>query len=49
MNAELLGGRNALHFAADYGQKEVIEYLLSKGAKIDVSSTVGLMPSSKIN
>ena len=37
MNAELLNGRNALHFAADYGQKEVIEILISKGAEINVS------------
>lgn len=37
MNAELLSGRNALHFAADYGQKEVIEFLISKGADVNVS------------
>lgn len=37
MNAGLLAGRNGLHYAADYGQKEVIEFLLSKGANIDVS------------
>ena len=37
MNAGLLAGRNGLHYAADYGQKEVIEFLLSKGANINVS------------
>jgi ankyrin repeat protein len=26
------GGRKALHFAADYGHNEIIEYLLSHGA-----------------
>jgi len=38
VNAEILGGRNGLHFAADYGQKDVIVFLLSKGAKVNVSS-----------
>ena len=37
VNAELLSGRNPLHYAADYGQVDVIDYLLTKGAKIDVS------------
>ena len=37
VNAELLNGRNPLHYAADYGQVDVIEYLLTKGANIDVS------------
>lgn len=27
----------ALHFAADYGQRDVIEYLISKGADVNVS------------
>lgn len=38
IDGELLNGRNGLHFAADYGQEEVIEFLLSKGATINVSS-----------
>lgn len=37
MNAELSGGRNALHFAADYGQTDVIQCLLAAGADINVS------------
>ena len=37
MNAEILNGRSGIHFAADYGQSNVIEYLLSKGADINVS------------
>jgi len=37
VNAELMNGRNPLHYAADYGHADVLEYLLSKGAKIDVS------------
>ena len=36
VNAELMNGRNPLHYAADYGHADVLEYLLSKGAKIDV-------------
>ena len=37
INSELLNGRNALHYATDYGQAEVIKYLVGKGAKLDVS------------
>ena len=37
MNVELTGGRNALHFAADYGHVDIIEYLISKGANVNVS------------
>lgn len=33
----MMNGRNPLHYAADYGHADVLEYLLSKGAKIDVS------------
>ena len=35
--SELLNGRNALHYVTDYGQAEVIKYLVGKGAKLDVS------------
>jgi ankyrin repeat protein len=28
-------GRTALHYAADYGQVEMISLLISKGAKVD--------------
>ena len=37
INSELLNGRNALHYATDYGQAKVIKYLVGKGAKLDVS------------
>ena len=37
MNKELLNGRNALHYAADYGQVDVIQILVSKGANVNVS------------
>ena len=37
IDSELLNGQNALHYAADYGQAEVIKYLVGKGAKLDVS------------
>ena len=30
-------GRYPIHFAADYGQTEVVEYLISKGANVNVS------------
>lgn len=33
---ELIKGRTYLHYACDYGQKEIIEYLLNKGANINV-------------
>jgi hypothetical protein len=33
---ELVKGRAFLHYACDYGQKDIIEYLLSKGADINV-------------
>ena len=36
INTELLNGRMAIHYAADYGQLEVIEYLVSKGADMNV-------------
>ena len=37
MNAELMGGRNPLHYAADYGQSSVIDFLVTKGADVNVS------------
>ncbi|XP_055900612.1 myotrophin-like [Biomphalaria glabrata] len=37
-------GRFPLHFAADYGQTEVLEYLLSKGAKINEPDKFGITP-----
>ena len=37
INKEITGGRNALHFAADYGQTDVIECLIENGANVNVS------------
>ena len=36
MNKEITGGRNALHFAADYGQTDVIQCLIDNGADVNV-------------
>ncbi len=33
-----IDGRSPLHFAADYGQRDVIEYLVSKKADVNVSN-----------
>jgi len=44
INAELLNGRMAIHYAADYGQLEVIEYLVSKGADINLPDKHGITP-----
>ena len=38
VNATSMNGRNALHYAADYGQVEVVQLLLEKKANIDVSN-----------
>ena len=46
MNAEILNGRSGIHFAADYGQSNVIEYLLSKGADINVSFPINFVTLS---
>jgi len=32
-----IDGRTPIHYAADYGQKDVIQYLVAKGADINVS------------
>lgn len=33
----MIDGRTPLHYAADYGQSEVVRYLLDKGANANVS------------
>lgn len=33
----MIDGRTPLHYAADYGQSEVVRYLLEKGANANVS------------
>ena len=45
-NAELMNGRNALHYAADYGQIEVVDFLISKGADVNVSMQQGEVGNS---
>ncbi|XP_062592510.1 myotrophin-like [Saccostrea cucullata] len=37
-------GRYPLHFAADYGQSQVIEYLVSKGANINQKDKHNITP-----
>jgi len=39
-----IDGRLPLHYASDYGQLEVIQYLLSKGANIDSADKHGISP-----
>lgn len=34
---KLINGRTLLHYAADYGQSDVLGYLLEKGADANVS------------
>jgi len=36
--------RTPLHWAADFGQVEVINYLVSKGAKVNVTDQYGITP-----
>lgn len=33
-----IDGRPPLHYAADYGQGDVIDYLITKGANVNVSN-----------
>lgn len=35
---EEIAGRYPIHFAADYGQSDVLKYLISKGANVNVST-----------
>ncbi|XP_065835404.1 myotrophin-like [Oscarella lobularis] len=44
LNKELLNGRMAIHFAADYGQADVISYLAEKGANVNVPDKHGITP-----
>ena len=36
VNRTLDGGRRPLHYAADFGQTDVVAYLISKGADVNV-------------
>lgn len=44
VNDELMNGRNPIHFAADYGQHAVIDYLISKGADVNLPDKHGITP-----
>lgn len=35
----MIDGRTPLHYAADYGQSDVVGYLLEKGADINVRNS----------
>lgn len=41
---EVVKGRTYLHYACDYGQKEIINYLLSKGANINIEDIYNITP-----
>lgn len=38
VNRPLNSGRKPLHIVADFGQKEVMEFLISKGANVNVGA-----------
>jgi len=40
----MVDGRYPIHFAADYGQAEVVEYLISKGADVNASDKYEITP-----
>lgn len=46
MNVNMKGnnGRTPLHWAADYGQVEIMQFLLSKGAKVNEKDSYGITP-----
>eukprot|EP00112_Aurelia_sp_Birch-Aquarium-sp1_P018760 Seg453.1 transcript_id=Seg453.1/GoldUCD/mRNA.D3Y31 product=Myotrophin protein_id=Seg453.1/GoldUCD/D3Y31 len=44
VKVELLNGRMAIHYAADYGHADVIEYLVSKGADVNIPDKYGITP-----
>ncbi|KAM8739646.1 myotrophin [Acanthopagrus latus] len=43
-NRTLQGGRMPLHYASDYGQTDVVEFLISKGANVNAVDKHGLTP-----
>uniref|UniRef100_A0AAZ1XEC4 Myotrophin n=1 Tax=Oreochromis aureus TaxID=47969 RepID=A0AAZ1XEC4_OREAU len=44
VNRTLDGGRKPLHYAADFGQTDVVEFLISKGADINAPDKHGFTP-----
>ncbi|ESO86950.1 hypothetical protein LOTGIDRAFT_128209 [Lottia gigantea] len=41
---ETISGRKLIHFAADYGQPEMIEFLVHKGADVNALDSHGITP-----
>ena len=44
VNSELSSGRSPLHFASDYGQLNICEYLVSLGANVNQKDKHGITP-----
>ncbi|EDV26079.1 Myotrophin [Trichoplax sp. H2] len=44
VNGQLQSGRMPLHYAADYGQAKVMDYLLDQGANINQLDKHGISP-----
>merc|ERR1712150_439900 len=41
---QVVKGRSFLHYACDYGQKDIIDYLISKGADINMKDGYQITP-----
>ncbi|XP_061815600.1 myotrophin [Nerophis lumbriciformis] len=44
VNRTLDGGRKPLHYACDFGRKDLVEFLISKGADVNAPDKHGLTP-----
>ncbi|KAK4471982.1 hypothetical protein MN116_005360 [Schistosoma mekongi] len=44
VNSTFKNGRTLMHYAADFGQKEICDYLIRKGADINVNDNFGVTP-----
>ncbi|CAH8520026.1 unnamed protein product [Schistosoma mattheei] len=44
VNSTFKNGRTLIHYAADYGQKEICDYLIRNGADINVNDSFGVTP-----
>lgn len=40
----VIDGRRPIHFAADYGQKEIIDYLIQLGSDVNALDKHGITP-----